>query len=594
MIATVPLILLAGVTWNQARVDLEKSLHARNVALAQKVASDTEVLFTGIVEKLVLVGATSEVTGAQNWEDLLYPILFKTPYLENLAVFDRRGHGLAAVSRRQVKPEPWPKDFPKTMEFQRVARGEVVFGPVRFEEDGRPLMDILVPFPPSDPRLGRPGGFLATVSLRGLWHGISRLTPGHRVSIYLVDSSGTLIAHSDFSQVLEGREVRGSQAVADLLAGRSGKDGYEPKRYVSYQGQEVLGLSLPVPGLGWGVVVEEPVETALAPIRALAWKLTAVTIFVALLVGLLAGVFSVRLTAPLEKLFAGIKRVAAGDYQETLPALGEDEMGRLVASFNLMVAELRKKEETEAALARAEKLAALGVLASGLAHEMNNPLAILAAYTEDLKEYWDGEDLSPEQRAQLSRYFSVVSKQVGRCKAITKNLLDLSRPEPALTEAMALGPVLEEAFRDVEPRVVRQGVRLVVDPGVRELEVMANRRYLLQVLSNLLNNALDALEEQVDPTLQVAGSCQEAEVELVLADNGPGLEEETKAHLFEPFYTTKPPGKGTGLGLFVAYQLTKKMGGDIFLENAPAGGTVVRLRLPSALAGNFRIAEERG
>jgi len=187
-----------------------------------------------------------------------------------------------------------------------------------------------------------------------------------------------------------------------------------------------------------------------------------------------------------------------------------------------------------------------------------------------------------------------VTKQVGRCKAITKNLLDLSRPEPALTEAMSLGPVLEEALRDIEPRVVRQGVRLVVDPGFRELEVMANRRYLLQVLSNLLNNALDALEEQVDPTLQVAGSRQGAEVELVLADNGPGLEEKTKAHLFEPFYTTKPPGKGTGLGLFVAYQLTKKMGGDIFLENAPAGGTVARLRLPSALAGNFRRAGERG
>ncbi|MCL4426371.1 MAG: HAMP domain-containing histidine kinase, partial [Firmicutes bacterium] len=184
------------------------------------------------------------------------------------------------------------------------------------------------------------------------------------------------------------------------------------------------------------------------------------------------------------------------------------------------------------------------------------------------------------QRSEMEHYFSVIFNQVKRCKGITRSLLDLNHPEPAPGESLAVGPLLDEALQMVWPRAERQGVRILVFGVAEDVQIVADRRYLLQVLSNLLNNALDALEGRPEPQIQVEVDRVGEGVELIIRDNGEGLGEEARAHIFEPFFTTKPPGKGTGLGLFVAYQLTRKMRGEIALENEPRGGTRARVWFP--------------
>jgi len=245
-------------------------------------------------------------------------------------------------------------------------------------------------------------------------------------------------------------------------------------------------------------------------------------------------------------------------------------------------------DRTQATLAErqlllAERLASLGRVAQGVAHELNTPLATIRTLASDIRHAL--EELSAESDAvdDLDESATLIHDETLRLGRITQSLLaggDLVRAR--IDGSVPLAAVVERA-RAIVSAGVRGDVSIAVDEGLGALQVEADHDRLVQVLVNLLQNAVDAVREEGEPgTVSVRAEETAEGVVVSVHDDGPGLSEEMQSRLFEPFATTKPPGEGTGLGLYTSYMLVQAMGGALVLHNGEGGGAVAELTLPAA------------
>jgi signal transduction histidine kinase len=230
-------------------------------------------------------------------------------------------------------------------------------------------------------------------------------------------------------------------------------------------------------------------------------------------------------------------------------------------------------------LFRSERLASVGRLAAGVAHEIGNPLAAILGLVELVR----GGGLAQEEQDEFLRR---VEKETERIQKIIRDLLDFARQEreTETEEASAdLGEVVEDAVRLVAPQkdLRRVDIERRLDDEVPRVRGSADR--LTQVVLNLLLNAADAIEGDGAIRVEVRTiDGAPTKVELVVADSGPGIAPEVLGELFEPFVTTKPTGEGTGLGLAVCHAIVERLGGTIRAENAPEGGARFVVVLPAA------------
>jgi signal transduction histidine kinase len=272
------------------------------------------------------------------------------------------------------------------------------------------------------------------------------------------------------------------------------------------------------------------------------------------------------IAAPVARLEAGAARIAAGDLETRIEVRGAPELEELAGRFNEMTAALREHQRR---LVESEKLAGIGRLAAGVAHEINNPLGVILGYAKLLRKRCDGATADD---------LAVVEEETLRAKEIVDGLLDLSRPLPEGTARVDLRALSDEVVSRLGDARLLDGVEVAVEgraaaPGHPEK--------LRQVLVNLIRNAAEAAGSggRVLVRLSEEGGGAEVAVE----DSGPGIPPERRDRLFEPFFTTKP--RGTGLGLAVSRAIARAHGGELAEVGAPAGGARFTLRLPGAPAG---------
>lgn len=285
---------------------------------------------------------------------------------------------------------------------------------------------------------------------------------------------------------------------------------------------------------------------------------------------------------PASRLVEATRAVAAGDLQTKLDVKRNDELGRLAESFNTMT---EKLAEMQGQLYQSDKMASLGRLAAGVAHEINNPLTGVLTYSSFLLKR-AGDD--PETKEDLE----TIVRETKRCRGIVKGLLDFSRQVPATKTNVDLREIIGRSLTIVHNRLSFDNITVDERIDADLPRIAADPNQMTQVLINLLVNAADAIGKDGGKIVISAGSRQTgrgSEVEIKVSDSGCGMEPEVVSKVFEPFYTTKQH-EGTGLGLAVVWGIVDKHGGTIDLESEPDVGTTVTLHLPVDAAAVRRTA----
>ncbi len=306
----------------------------------------------------------------------------------------------------------------------------------------------------------------------------------------------------------------------------------------------------------------------------------------ALLVLFVALVLTRYVVRPLEALREAAGRVAGGDLAVQLRSDGAREFTSLASSFNVMTQSLKDKlervehqrqelAESREHLIRSEKLASVGRLAAGVAHEVGNPLQAIVGFTEMLLA---GGQSPEEQRDFLER----VRTETQRIHRIVRELLDYARPVEDAIEAVELAAVVEQSLQLVMPQQRFRGVE-VERSGLAHLPAAAaNGQRLVQVLVNLFLNAADAMEGKgrilVEGRQEPRGETgSTSRLQLRVSNTGPAIPAADRVRIFDPFFTTKDPGQGTGLGLSVAQSIVESYGGRLYLDETPETTFVIVL-----------------
>jgi two-component system NtrC family sensor kinase len=240
----------------------------------------------------------------------------------------------------------------------------------------------------------------------------------------------------------------------------------------------------------------------------------------------------------------------------------------------------REKEIMNQQVIETGKLASVGELAAGIAHEINNPVAIMveeAGWLQDLME--DGAFESDEDIKEFARALNQIRMQGRRCKEITHKLLSFARKTDSRIEDFEIGPLIEEVVALSAQRAKYSNVELTTQLEPKLPAISASHSELQQVFLNLINNALDAMDK-TGGSLNISAREDQGNIIIEVADNGPGIPKANLARIFDPFFTTKPVGSGTGLGLSICYGIIHKMGGEITVKSALDAGTTFGIRIP--------------
>jgi signal transduction histidine kinase len=319
----------------------------------------------------------------------------------------------------------------------------------------------------------------------------------------------------------------------------------------------------------------------------------------ALLIVLLLHLFYRWVFLPLDTLITGSRRVAGGDFDHRICLNSGDEMDELAQAMNDMTARFQQirddldqqvRQRTREVI-RGEQLASVGFLAAGVAHEINNPLAsiafcaesvehrlneILAAHPDLAHQLVDSNN--EDQLVVMQDYLKMMQGEAFRCKNITAQLLDFSRLGEIQKQEVNLSELVQSVI-DMVRHLGKYKQKQISFDCLESVRVPVNSQEMKQVVLNLITNGLDSL----DPGGSVAVTLltEDDQVVLTVADNGCGMTDEVKAHLFEPFFTRRRDGQGTGLGMSITYRIINEHGGRIDVHSdGPGRGSRLTVRLP--------------
>lgn len=354
---------------------------------------------------------------------------------------------------------------------------------------------------------------------------------------------------------------RGDTARADRLRDQLVTRGSQGKRRLSQLEQRV----------------QQNVDALLDAARSrerLAVRLLAVLAALSFVMGLATVLYTRRVLAPLGAVTHRAMAVARGDLTPREVVASPDEIGELAITFENMVSAIARANEQ---LLAAERLATIGKMAAHVTHEIRNPLSSIALNVELLEEELGASEAQQEARSLLR----AIKSEVDRLTALSEQYLSVARQQPVRLEAEDVAALVAEAGEFVRRDLERHGVHLAIDVDEPVPTVMADEAQIKQALYNLLRNAREAMPGGGRVRILVTAA-NGGGVDVVVDDEGGGIDAETRERMFEPFFTTKSVGKGTGLGLAAVHGIVTAHGGAITVESVIGKGTTFRILLPVA------------
>ncbi|OGS45923.1 MAG: hypothetical protein A2539_05685 [Elusimicrobia bacterium RIFOXYD2_FULL_34_15] len=301
------------------------------------------------------------------------------------------------------------------------------------------------------------------------------------------------------------------------------------------------------------------------------------------------------ISIPIMKLREASVYIAQGNMDVLLDIKTGDEIEELSNSFNKMIKDLKKSKEdiieynrtleqkveertkelkdSQEKLVQTTKMAAVGQLAGGVAHEINNPMGVILGFSQIVVK-----DITEDNPLYMP--LKSIEREAIRCKKLVGDLLIFSRADKTQAEIVNINTVIEDTLMlvEVEAQVRVKGVEIIKEYGKDIPQTTTNKNQIQQVIMNLCNNAIDAMPKSGRITITTKKT--ENQIEIDISDTGKGMTEEVKKHIFEPFFTTKEVGKGTGLGLSLCYEIVQKHNGTIEVESEIGKGTTFKIKLP--------------
>ena len=331
-----------------------------------------------------------------------------------------------------------------------------------------------------------------------------------------------------------------------------------------------------------------------------------------LILSFLLILFSILLSAlvlkfflsPLDKIMHSLKILSSGSFDIPMPSLKNNDLEntyRLLFSTiknteNYCV-ELEKKisrrstelEQIHTQLLHAGKLAAVGELSAGLAHELNNPIGGILGYSQFLLEKFQAAEARGDENAKLfAHYMEFITRESQRCKKIIQNLLKFSTSANASKELLNINIVLADTLDIVQHQIKLEEIDFITKYHPQLPLILGDTHQLQQVFLNILINAIKSIPNNVEGEITVTSSLKKENnasfIEIRISDNGCGIPPEYREKIFYPFFTTRQPGEGTGLGLSLSYGIIQEHGGQLTFETETGKGTTFIITLPGASA----------
>ncbi|MBI3061713.1 MAG: HAMP domain-containing protein [Deltaproteobacteria bacterium] len=447
--------------------------------------------------------------------------------------------------------------------------------------------------------------------LRGTQDFINRVgSKGNIHGLVLYDIAGKPVAVSESLQGLEGFPDLDPKPILQIDPGQvlkrgEGVEGYanSPGQLIYYRVEPVFNSAHEIVGAfvlgrqGWGM--SRTIEARRNRIIVTTSTLVVLLCFFILII------VRRNVSRPIRELMERIREIGKGHWEQRIEVSGRDEVSYLAEEFNRMCARLEEtyrrlvREEQEKLgleknLRHSERLASVGQLAAGLAHEIGTPLNIIAGRAEHLLR----RQRSPEE---ANENLKIIRSQIDRITGIVRQLLEFSRRKEPVPRSVDIAALLTNVQRLLQHRIEEKRVAVTLDLGATLPEIQADPELLQQVFINLYLNSLHDLKAggtiiiRADLTenreSQPEGTNGRSWLKVSFEDNGPGIAPEHIDHVFDPFFTTKDIGEGTGLGLSVSYGIVKEHGGDIRVESEPGRFTRFVIRLPADLRS--REGQER-
>ncbi|MBI2188170.1 MAG: hypothetical protein HYU37_13795 [Acidobacteria bacterium] len=509
---------------------------------------------------------------------LLRPQREQRPSLVDLVLLDRNGRLVARANPAAAIPDHWSALVAPVLQHG----GRVVL-PLQVGASGLAYVPVGYPVRTGSGEIAGALGYYVEPQL--LQDGINRLDLPDGSVVALTDMAGRVLARSVDPERFVG-QILGDGWFADAPQ--------PPQEHPSVDGiRRIVGQAL-VPGGPWVVSVGIPMS--IAANRAIELWLRTVPVFLIVLGGWLAVafVFTHRLSRSVAHLEGTAQRIASGDFspmaRRPMPmrefAELQDAFDSMLRRFNetraaldaQMAEERRMREEVQSLqrqIIRQERLAAVGQLVSGVAHEINNPLQAILGFAELLQMQ---HDLPESVRNDLV----LIQRESARACGIIRNLAMFARQQTGEAEPVRLTDVIRSVAELRQRRLETENIELRIEDR-SERPVMAILTELQQVVLNFVVNAEQAivLSGRQPGRITIRSRDEGDRAVLEVEDTGPGIPPELEARLFQPFFTTKPVGQGTGLGLSVSYGIVDSLGGSIGYRRAPAGGAIFYFDLPA-------------
>lgn len=541
-VVVIPLIVLGLLLIRTSQKAIKNNVFLHHKEVAVQATDQVTERIEGARQAMLITASLLSSLSTDPWrqETAVVELSLNNPAFQRVSAVDSSGKETATSelgSLLRVRSNEYA--------FRQAMAGDTYISNVRMTDEDVPYLTIAVPLINAGKTAG---ALLAELNVRGIWDKVDQIQFGEAGLAYIIDRNGQIIAHRDKKLVMRHAQVPSPKILQDIINGRPGNTTVDTD-----EGGRLLMSYAPIRSLGWGLVISQPERDAYAMARTMhaqSW----IIILLGIIATVVTSYFLARYVShPINEIIAGTERLAKGDFSHRFRVRQRNEIGKLMFSFNRMTAQLRKARDVR-------RLSVIGEAAASLAHELKNSLQMVTTFVKLLPERSNDKEF-------IKEFADTIPGELDNWNASLRNMMIFSQREaPFPTVPVDINELLADLMLFTKLKLRQMDITIVDELTPNLPSVEANEEKLKQVILNLLTNALETAPTGTTVSLsshyRSTDNFQESpQIEIILTNQCPQIDEFDSHKIFEPFYTTKPGG--TGLGLSISREIIERHGGSI-------------------------------